>query len=48
VRAISSAIAEGQEQGSIRKDLNARLAAFLIDSYEGAILRTRVIGPQST
>jgi len=40
---ISSAIAEGQEQGSIRKDLNAEdLAAFLIDSYEGAILRTRV------
>jgi TetR/AcrR family transcriptional repressor of nem operon len=40
---ISSAIAEGQEQGSIRKDLKADdLAAFLIDSYEGAILRTRV------
>ncbi len=40
---ISSAIAEGQEQGSIRKDLKAHdLAAFLIDSYEGAILRTRV------
>jgi TetR/AcrR family transcriptional repressor of nem operon len=40
---MSSAIAEGQEQGSIRKDLNANdLAAFLIDSYEGAILRTRV------
>jgi TetR/AcrR family transcriptional repressor of nem operon len=40
---ISSAIAQGQEQGSIRKDLKADvLAAFLIDSYEGAILRTRV------
>ena len=40
---ISSTIAEGQEQGSIRKDLKAHdLAAFLIDSYEGAILRTRV------
>ena len=40
---ISSAIAEGQKQGSIRKDLKADdLAAFLIDSYEGAILRTRV------
>jgi TetR/AcrR family transcriptional regulator, transcriptional repressor for nem operon len=40
---ISSAIAAGQEQGSIRKDLKAHdLAAFLIDSYEGAILRTRV------
>ena len=40
---ISSAIAEGQEQGTIRTDLKAAdLAAFLIDSYEGAILRTRV------
>ena len=40
---ISSAIAEGQEHGSIRKDVKARdLASFLIDSYEGAILRTRV------
>lgn len=40
---ISSAIADGQKQGSIRKDLKAdELAAFLIDSYEGAILRTRV------
>ena len=42
-RQISSAIAQGQAQGSIRKDLKADdLAAFLIDSYEGAILRTRV------
>ena len=40
---LSSAIAEGQRQGSIRKDLPASdLAAFLIDSYEGAILRTRL------
>lgn len=40
---ISSAIADGQKQGSIRKDLKPdELAAFLIDSYEGAILRTRV------
>jgi TetR/AcrR family transcriptional repressor of nem operon len=40
---LSSAIAEGQEQGSIRKDHKPDdLAAFLIDSYEGAILRTRV------
>ena len=40
---ISSAIADGQRQGSIRKDLKAAdLAAFLIDAYEGAILRTRV------
>ena len=40
---IASAIADGQEQGSIRKDVNADdLAKFLIDSYEGAILRSRV------
>jgi TetR/AcrR family transcriptional regulator, transcriptional repressor for nem operon len=40
---LSSAIADGQRAGSIRKDLPADdLAAFLIDSYEGAILRTRV------
>jgi len=40
---LSSALAEGQRQGSIRKDLPADdLAAFLIDSYEGAILRTRL------
>ena len=40
---ISSAIADGQQEGSIRKDLKAEeLAAFLIDAYEGAILRTRV------
>ena len=40
---ISSAIEAGQKQGSIRKDLKAEeLAAFLIDAYEGAILRTRV------
>jgi TetR/AcrR family transcriptional repressor of nem operon len=40
---LASALAEGQRQGSIRKDLPAGdLAAFLIDSYEGAILRTRL------
>ena len=40
---ISSAIAQGQKEGSIRTDLEAEeLAAYLIDSYEGAILRTRV------
>lgn len=40
---ISTAIVDGQAQGSIRKDLKADdLAAFLIDSYEGAILRMRV------
>jgi TetR/AcrR family transcriptional regulator, transcriptional repressor for nem operon len=40
---ISAVIAEGQQQGSIRHDLRAsELSNFLIDSYEGAILRTRV------
>ena len=40
---LSSAIADGQRDGTIRKDLKADdLAAFLIDAYEGAILRTRV------
>jgi TetR/AcrR family transcriptional repressor of nem operon len=40
---LSAVIAEGQEQGAIRTDLKAsELANFLIDSYEGAILRTRV------
>ena len=52
---ISAAIAEGQAQGSIRKDLKPDdLARFLIDAYEGAILRTRVdkspnaLGPVNT
>jgi TetR/AcrR family transcriptional repressor of nem operon len=40
---IASAIADGQKQGSIRKDLKPNeLAAFLIDAYEGAVLRVRV------
>ena len=40
---IASALADGQKQGSIRKDLKPNeLAAFLIDAYEGAILRTRL------
>ncbi|HZZ94893.1 MAG TPA: TetR family transcriptional regulator C-terminal domain-containing protein [Usitatibacter sp.] len=40
---ISAAIADGQKDGSVRKDLKAdELAAFLIDAYEGAVLRTRV------
>ena len=40
---VTTIIRDGQKQGSIRKDLKAdELAAFLFDSYEGAILRTRV------
>jgi TetR/AcrR family transcriptional repressor of nem operon len=40
---IGSAIAQGQKQGEIRRDHSPdELASFLIDAYEGAILRTRV------
>jgi TetR/AcrR family transcriptional regulator, transcriptional repressor for nem operon len=40
---LTAAICDGQAEGTIRKDLNADdLAAFLIDGYEGAILRTRI------
>lgn len=40
---LSFAIADGQKEETIRKDLKADdLAAFLIDAYEGAILRSRV------
>lgn len=40
---LAAAIAAGQAQGVIRKDVEAEdLAGFLVDSYEGAILRMRV------
>jgi TetR/AcrR family transcriptional repressor of nem operon len=40
---LSSAISDGQHDGSIHTNLKPDdLAAFLVDSYEGAILRTRV------
>lgn len=40
---LEATIKEGQVDGSIRKDINAKdMAPFLIDAYEGAILRLRV------
>ena len=40
---IETAIAEAQEQGKIaNKTKAADIAAFLLDSYEGALLRARV------
>jgi TetR/AcrR family transcriptional regulator, transcriptional repressor for nem operon len=40
---LAATIAQAQAEGTVRKDLKADdLAAFLIDSYEGAILRMRV------
>jgi TetR/AcrR family transcriptional regulator, transcriptional repressor for nem operon len=40
---LATAIGDGQIEGTIRKDLKPDdLAAFLIDAYEGAILRTRI------
>ena len=40
---VEAAIAEAQEQGAVSKTLTAaELSAFLLDAYEGALLRTRV------
>jgi TetR/AcrR family transcriptional regulator, transcriptional repressor for nem operon len=40
---LEAALCDGQVEGTIRKDLRADdLAAFLMDAYEGAILRARV------
>jgi TetR/AcrR family transcriptional regulator, transcriptional repressor for nem operon len=40
---VEAAIAEAQEQGAVAKTLTAaELAAFLLDAYEGALLRARV------
>lgn len=40
---IEAAIAEAQHRGEVRSDTSAAdLAAFLLDAYEGAILRARV------
>jgi TetR/AcrR family transcriptional regulator, transcriptional repressor for nem operon len=40
---VEAAIAEAQEQGSVSRELTAtELAAFLLDAYEGALLRARV------
>jgi TetR/AcrR family transcriptional regulator, transcriptional repressor for nem operon len=40
---VEATIAEAQEQGAVSKTLTAaELAAFLLDAYEGALLRARV------
>jgi TetR/AcrR family transcriptional regulator, transcriptional repressor for nem operon len=40
---VETIIAEAQEQGAVSKTLTAaELAAFLLDAYEGALLRARV------
>jgi TetR/AcrR family transcriptional regulator, transcriptional repressor for nem operon len=40
---VEAAIAEAQEQGTVSdKTTAAELAAFLLDAYEGALLRARV------
>jgi TetR/AcrR family transcriptional repressor of nem operon len=42
-RDIELAIADGQAEGTIPRDKNAAaIAAFLLDAYEGALLRARV------
>jgi TetR/AcrR family transcriptional repressor of nem operon len=42
-RDIELAIADGQAEGAIARDKNpAEIAAFLLDAYEGALLRARV------
>lgn len=41
--AIEACVEEAQADGSIRRDLDARtIAAFLLNSWEGAVLRSRV------
>jgi TetR/AcrR family transcriptional repressor of nem operon len=40
---LEAAVAEAQQQGAVRNTMKARdLAAFLLDAYEGALLRARV------
>jgi TetR/AcrR family transcriptional regulator, transcriptional repressor for nem operon len=42
-RAIESCVRDAQADGSIRRDLDAKtIAAFLLNSFEGAILRSKV------
>jgi TetR/AcrR family transcriptional regulator, transcriptional repressor for nem operon len=42
-RAIESCVREAQADGSMRRDLDARtIAAFLLNSWEGAVLRSKV------
>ncbi len=40
---FEEALAQAQRQGSVRKDLSARvLADFLLNGFEGALLRMRI------
>jgi TetR/AcrR family transcriptional repressor of nem operon len=42
-RAIESCLRDGQRDGSVRNDLSPEiLAAFLVNAWEGAVLRTKV------
>jgi TetR/AcrR family transcriptional repressor of nem operon len=42
-RAIESCVREAQVDGALRRDLDARtVAAFLLNSFEGAIMRSKV------
>jgi TetR/AcrR family transcriptional repressor of nem operon len=42
-RAIESCVREAQADGSMRRDLDARtIAAFLLNSWEGAVMRSKV------
>jgi TetR/AcrR family transcriptional repressor of nem operon len=42
-RAIESCVREAQVDGSMRRDLDARtIAAFLLNSWEGAVMRSKV------
>jgi TetR/AcrR family transcriptional repressor of nem operon len=42
-RAIESCVREAQADGSMRRDLDAKtVAAFLLNSFEGAIMRSKV------
>jgi TetR/AcrR family transcriptional repressor of nem operon len=42
-KAIESCVKQAQADGSVRRDLDARtIAAFLLNSWEGAVLRSKV------
>ncbi len=42
-RAIESCVREAQDNGSIRRDMDAKsVASFLLNSWEGAVLRSKV------
>jgi TetR/AcrR family transcriptional repressor of nem operon len=42
-RAIESCVREAQADGAMRRDLDARtVAAFLLNSFEGAVMRSKV------